>query len=434
MRLRWRTATLVSLWLLLSLPAAAQPPLGHAAFLEGLSAYRSQDFVAARDAFQQAYDAGHPDPNVLFNLGLSHFRLGDWSAARVCFERLRAHPRYAAVALYQLALLEARATRQAEALTLLAQAESLAQHPAVRDRIRAARQRLAPELDGGRRALRSLYLGGGYDGNPSLIRDSADLPRLTEGRHYLELQAVAQWNPADRQAIDATLYAREYPGGDRYDHLGALVAWRRSAAPGTWDRSMALALELTQLDNEVLQQLAHVEGHARRLTGATQWDLRAQFSGIRATGAFELLSGWRLRTGAQVSRRFGTARALLDLGLSFNERRDLAVDDAFFSQSPVRGKLQLGVAHGDPGRLALHWHLQYRHSYFRHENRSRDLEGNLVVARRRDDLLSAGLLLRRQLAPSLSVVMEARYDDNTSTQALFDYHRPVVSAGLEWLP
>lgn len=429
-RLSRRRLPLLLLWIGL---AVAQTP-GQDAFLEGIAAYRSGDYDAALDAFQAARAAGHQDPNLQFNLGLTHFQLGHWQAARDCFETLAARPDYATVATYHLGLLAARAGRMAEAVDHLQTTERLATHPAIRARARAALQRLQPDTDTSAPRQYYLYLGGGHDGNPSLISDSVDPDGVTEGRHYVDAFGMVQWPLGSQQDLRGSLFARNYPGSDRYDQLGAQVTLRWHDADGPWQGHQALGLETTQLDHRFMQYLLHIEGVRGRQLGLQRLNLRAQLSGISATGDFQLLSGWRLRTGLQVSRPLGSARGELDLSLAFNERRDLWLGPQFFSQSPVRGEVRFGLAHGTPQALSLQWTLRYRHSHYRHPNRQFDTGGLLLTERRQDDLLSAGLQLRRQLKPSVNLLADYRYDDNASTVPMFDYARSTLSVGIEWQP
>ncbi|ULQ45360.1 outer membrane beta-barrel protein [Flagellatimonas centrodinii] len=429
-RLSRRWLPLLGLWIGL---AAAQTP-GQASFLQGIEAYRSGDYGAALDAFRTAVAAGHQDPNLQFNLGLTHFQLGQWQAAQACFETLAARPAYAAVARYHLALLAARAGHTAAAVDHLQATERLANHPAIRARARAALQRLRSDGDAPAARQYYLYLGSGHDGNPSLISDSVDPDGVTEGRHYAEAFGVVQWPLGKERDLRSSLFARNYPGSDRNDQLGAQVTLRWHDGNGRWQGHQALGLETTQLDHRFMQYLLHVEGVRGRQLGAQRLDLRAQVSGISATGAFQLLSGWRLRTGLQLSRPLGSARGELDLSVAFNERRDLWLGPQFFSQSPVRGEVRFGLAHGTPRALFLQWTLRYRHSHYRHQNRQFDTDGLLQTERRQDDLLSTGLRLRRQLKPSVSLLADYRYDDNASTVPLFDYARSTVSVGIEWQP
>ena len=427
----WRLLAAGLLWAAANAAASPPPVDADTAFREGLAAYRAGDFPAARNAFERAQIAGHPDPNVLFNLGLSHWQLEAWAAARDCFQRLRTVPSHAAAALYHLALLAARAGQRDLALHHLAAAERASTHPGIRERIRQARSRIAPEHARDASTLSYLYLGGGHDGNPALVRDNDDLPRLTEDRQYVEALVVGRWQPAPRDTLQGTLFSRGYAGGERYDQLGAQLQWRHREAEGP--DTTALSVELNQVDRNIRQQLIHLERWTQHAQGTTRWTLRAQLSGIHASGDFALLSGWRLRGAAQAERPLAGGVGFAEWRLAFNERRDLRREDAFFSQSPIRAGLQLGYHKRLTSRLSLDIRGGLRHSYFRHENRIPSDQG-LRIARRRDTLYSLQLQARQRLGTRLFLITELGYDDNHSGQRLFDYQRPRLSVGMEWQP
>lgn len=416
---------------------------GAAAFHAGLHCFRSRDHAAALAAFQRARAAGHDEPNLDFNLGLSHYRLGQFNAAAAHFERLREAALHAPLAEYHLGLIAARQGRLADAERHFLKVEHSAADTALRELLRTARQRLG--LEPAQRVPQLyLFVGGGYDGNPALVGERLDPIRAAEGHAFSGISALAQWPlPAQAGPREIRLggYGWFYGGIEGFDQLGVdlRLAWHRQWGP--WQARLGTAVDVAWLDGDFLQTLLHADVEAQRGLGRGLLQWRAQSSLVRAAREYDLLDGWRLRLGARASQPLrGGLRGYVDYEFELNDRRDLAVTPLFYSQSPLRHQLQLGLSHGHAHRLLIDWRLRYRHSRFRNDNLLPAADGdpaNPLTWRRqarRDRLLAAGVELRRHLGGATTALLEYRYERNDSGSRLFEYRRHYLMLGLEWMP
>ncbi|HXG95144.1 MAG TPA: tetratricopeptide repeat protein [Blastocatellia bacterium] len=92
---------------------------------EGLKKFRMGDYTAAKTDLAAAVNAGRTDIATLYGLGMSYFKLGDYSDSQRIFERCVASAPNYAPALVGLALASAETGNKDRALSLLRQALEL---------------------------------------------------------------------------------------------------------------------------------------------------------------------------------------------------------------------------------------------------------------------------------------------------------------------
>lgn len=89
-------------------PAVADPVAAQAAFDRANAAFRSGDYEAALADYNEALAGGKDSPRLFYNMGLAHYRLGQYSQAQWAFMEAQKDDRMAALAQYQLGVLAKR--------------------------------------------------------------------------------------------------------------------------------------------------------------------------------------------------------------------------------------------------------------------------------------------------------------------------------------
>ena len=79
----------VALWLAV---AAVQAAGGEEQFQAGLGAFRAGDYRQALVHFEQARHAGYDSATLDYNVGVSHYKLGDYQQARSALQRATSKP------------------------------------------------------------------------------------------------------------------------------------------------------------------------------------------------------------------------------------------------------------------------------------------------------------------------------------------------------
>ena len=149
-RIAW-TAT--SVWLVLISGLVAAQDDGETLMRLGNQAFRAGAYADARDSYLESLSSGFDSALLRYNLGVAHYRLGNFAAAELALERASAHPSLAPLATYNLGLtslaagwLDAAETRFQRVLEISTDPElsALAMRALERARVRS---RELPDVD-----------------------------------------------------------------------------------------------------------------------------------------------------------------------------------------------------------------------------------------------------------------------------------------------
>ena len=136
-------------------PAVADPVAAQAAFDRANAAFRSGDYEAALADYNEALAGGKDSPRLFYNMGLAHYRLGQYSQAQWAFMEAQKDDRMAALAQYQLGVLAKREVGRTVVQALAQQRGQPEVTPLVRSRPREDRGGAAAFRVGLRRRSRS---------------------------------------------------------------------------------------------------------------------------------------------------------------------------------------------------------------------------------------------------------------------------------------
>jgi tetratricopeptide (TPR) repeat protein len=429
-------------------PAAAAPKAAskaEAAYTAGVAAFRDGDYAAARDRFLEARRRGLDNPNLDLNLGLSHYRLGEYDRARECLEHIRYDLRYTAIADYHLGLMAADRGDRDEALRYLQSVQAVSPSKTLRDQASAALRRLddvpleerpaTPEVaepDG----TYFVRAATGFDSNPELVSESLDRPVADDGAGYAEMIANLE-HPLERTRLGTTLFradlrARQHDGETGFDHQSGEVGLRQSWRAGDWRLGVGGEGGASWLDGEAYQGSGALVLDGRRRVGDVTLGLRGEAERIAGEGEYAYLDGWRQRVEVELGRSYGILRARLEAEAERNEREDLAVGEEFASYSPTRTGLAVAVGTPSLRRFSTEVRARYRASRYADANRFLE-DGALREERRTDRLAALGLRLRLRNGPTWNWLVDYQYSRNDSSLDAFGYARHVAAFGIEWL-
>ena len=91
-------------------------------YAEAQAAYQRSNYAEAATLYQAADRAGFEDPVLFYNLGVTHYRLAEYSRAEAAFATASTHWKLAPLALYNLGLVALKAGEPPEAGGWFAQA------------------------------------------------------------------------------------------------------------------------------------------------------------------------------------------------------------------------------------------------------------------------------------------------------------------------
>lgn len=420
--------------LLLALLFGTQTLLADAedAYDRGLDAFRDGDHAAALEAFQRAREAGMDTPQLHYNLGVTHYHLGQLDQADTAFARAAEAPDLKGLALYNRGRVATRDDRPDDAASYYRAALDAARTDKVRDLARAALDALdaaVARTPPGPTVLAELGLG--HDSNTSLQGD--DRPDGDSGDAFAEFLLYGDHQLAGTRDRGLRLHGllngvhHQDNSADDFDVVETgLTAFRQ---PGVWHQEIGANVSQSWLDGRRLETV--LEGHGqlgRELTDDLEASLRYRVAGIDAGDDFEGLDGIRQDLRARLRGRHDDAGWWIDYTFEWNDRDDIEAGDGTISFSPRRHGVSARWLQPitDTLRASIDGGLRYS-TYPDREDTPDGLE------RREDVRLRLGGQLTRELGRNFSLLARLGWMDNRSTIDRYEYDRVRGSVGLEYL-
>lgn len=413
-RFRFRFTWLCTL--LLGCTLATMSAAADQAFEAGVAASKRGDYRQAVEHFRDARRQGLDTVVLHHNLGVAYYRLGRYAEARRAFRHVSQSPKMRAIAFYNLGLIAQKEGDEGAAHDWFRKAHRAASTGKLR-RLAASQLRLTERAV----APYTLYLEAfaGHDSNPRLADEAADqfgdrseesdavLGVLATGRRVF----VGDW---DRGAtVIGAAYADFHPDLDD-ENIGLFTGGLGfHHTIGRWRHEYEITANRLRLGGDTLQTTVRAGLRSqRRLSRQLIAELRLRGEHIDGENdnGFAYLSGWRHEARVRLRGRHGKWRWKTHYELEYNERDDLHVGSDFFSVSPIRHEIGIGIERLLIGELSGEARLAFRYS----EYRDPEIRGGTEQGKREDDRLEAGLGVSHPLGGGWTGRIETLYWDNAS--------------------
>ena len=397
------------------------PIEGPSAFAQATEAFEAGDYRRAIDLFSAAIDGGAEGPAAPYNLGVSLYRLGDYTQAAERFRLLGAEfPALRELADYNLGL-ALLALNQPEGARAAWMRAALSADPAIADLARAGLGRLPAGRPAAARTawIRFLDLGLGHDDNVALREDTSLPAGQTSDSPFAEIYGYASGPISARTPLllDLSGYLVRYPDAGRFDQNSLRVATRYRRAGALWMFDVGPHFSYTTLDGAGFeQQLGFELRGVRRLGDRQTLELRVGHDRIDAPEAvYAFVEGSRQRLRAAWEQRADRVRWRLRYDLERNDR-DGANVTADRQRFAAEARRQLGAD----------WYLDlglvYRISRFTD-----------LAEPRKETLREFFATTRRTLPADWLLSIDYRYSDNDATDSFFNYARQRFTIGASRL-
>lgn len=413
-------------------PASAQAPADASAlFRSGTQAFAAGQLDEALTSFRAARDAGLAGPAVLYDIGVTEYKLGRYAQAERSFRELgAAYPAMYELAEYNRGLALTREDELTAARDAFERA-SRSQDPKIAGLADAMLARIAPPAaaaggvavaaGGAKRdpdRIRLLDVGLGYDDNVALIDESSLPLGATTDSPLVQLFGLLRGRPRDDWplALDGSLYAVRYSDAGQYDQnalrLGAAYEW----ASSDWELEAEPYFSHTTLSGDSFERRIGASLAARRALGSGSLRVRLLHESIDdLEPQFDYIAGTRDRMSFDFRHRYARGRLSLGYALERNDRAGPGV-------SPDRNELYAGYEY----YLRPAWSLEAQG--FRRASRYASL-----IEPRDEDLTELSLTARRDLHAGWLLEGQCRFGHNASNDPLFSYDRTRVAIGLSKL-
>ncbi|MEF8823968.1 MAG: tetratricopeptide repeat protein [Desulfohalobiaceae bacterium] len=416
------------------LVASAMPVHASQAHEAGIEAFEAGDYERALRHLKQAEAEGVRTPNLRYNLGVTYYRLGQYQEAEEAFRVLAENPDWRHLALYNLGLVaEARGDRQA-AVDYYFQVREAKGSSGVGQRAAQKLERHGVEkpVSSAGRVYSEFTAAVGYDDNAVLAPEgSQDVSE--EGDLFTELYGLASvyvsGNRDDGVRLDADAFTRLYESETEYGFTSLSGGISRHKEYAPWHASLGLSAAVELAESDFFAFVPAV-----KLTGERSFDpyslkLSNRLSWIEGESDYDYLTGVKNQITARLERELTGGKTYAGFGVEYNDRDDLRDQDEFFSYSPLRSDIHVGLDYSVAQRWTLILYGQYRKSLYPEENRV-IIDGAPTEDKREDDRNLVSVRGEYDVSRNMIGFAEYTRTDNDSNFSGYSYESNRITVGL----
>jgi tetratricopeptide (TPR) repeat protein len=408
-------------YLTVSLPiAAASAEDSSSSFAAANKAFNEGEYGRALALFEAAREAGSSGPAIYYNIGVCHYRLGNYADAVRAFTNLaRDYPAMRGLAQYNLGLVRLRQGRDHAARELFEQAKMDRKDAKVPRLAEAMLARMSSSKRTAEEAptwISVADINVGHDDNVALI-DESNLPAgQAVDSAFTEVVAVLSGPLSSEPGLrfDGSLYSIRYDDADDYDQtavrLRGVYAWRN----GSWEVEAGPQFGYSTLNGDGFEQRLGARLRARHDLGSSlTLGVHVVHDEINdAATQFAYVEGSQDAIGVSLDRYIGDGRLTFGYDIELNDRAGPGV-------SANRDRVSLRYRQVMSSKWTGDIGMAYRASTY-----------DELAVTRNEDRAEFSLGLERVLAQGWQVRGNFRWYDNTSNVDLYSYTRSRLVVGL----
>lgn len=448
--------------LLVLIPSVAAATEASKYFEIGVKAAQQQQYHVALKAFLQAKSAGLNSPELSYNLGVVHYKLGDFTKAQQNFQRLSSNEKYTAIAYYNLGLAALKLKKRNSAEQWFQKAYAIAEDPNLIALSAKAMDRLkgivVPAAAPVRRSWKGIVSTNiGYDSNVASIDEAAD---QTQGASDLVAELLATtsrmlWGDKyNGFRFSGNVYFLDHSTEHDYDYSKWHAAFAYVARAKGWRFRSMLSTDHTRYANMDYLRLDVLELRGRySFWKDTRFDLRYKYYDVDDIGPnseYEYLQGSKQQWRVRINHKIGPLSWKLSYTYEENDRQDSNIpstiiekDQAnqdvriavqkFRSYSPVRHGIQLKAKMHIFKNTKLVFDTQYRNSDYQYDDTTTKEDGTIIYKKTRvDNRYRITLGIEQKLNDEWELFTDYRFTKNNSNRERSDYKRSQIAVGVTW--
>lgn len=408
-----------------------------AAYRAGVQASRDGHHAAALQYFRTARSRGMDSPSLSYNLGVTHYQLGDFTAAQREFARLVELPAWRDIAQYNLGLV---AQRQGEAGI----ARDFFQRVAIeagdaRLRQLALRQldKQEPEDPEASDSMAFFSFAFGHDDNVVAFPEQLQQDSSAASDSFSELLAYGEYyldgSRSDGIRLKGFGVSRLYTELDSFNSsaVGAGISRQQASGAGLFEWGGNILQ--TRVDGRTVTTAYQLDISWKYRHRSNDFTLRYRPEIHDAGHAYPQLDGNRHRLDALWRHAFDNAYLRMGLRYETNNRDDLQTASGNrYDYSPTRQ--QLSVSGHWPVRSDWRWSVGATLGQARYdgENRLPDIDGDVIVARRDSEIVEVYLRGDYVVNSRWRAFAEIRDERRDDTYQLYSWDRRILRLGVEF--
>jgi tetratricopeptide (TPR) repeat protein len=392
-------------------------------FTDGMNSFKSGDYRAAVEAFEQTRQQKKISAALYYNLASSYYKLGNYEKAQHYFRLVSKYPKMKSLAEYNLGLIALKQGDSKAADTWFKSVINISSDSKLvaLARRQLGRIRFRPEF----KKWTSFLRGGlGYDDNINIAPiDTA----LEQSDSFYDLFASVDYklkgSRRDGWMAGASFYSINYFDSSNYDEAQYGAGLKKIDTFGLWSTRLSARLDKLTYAGDDYQTIVGVRASAkRRLSRMERLQLRYRYEDIGSDNVlYDYLDGWRQQVRAEY-RYYGKAdNKRLYYELELNDRQDTVNA----SYSPIRHTIRAVYTQKLDKKTRWSGDIAYRSSAYDYPTTS--------PLNRDDTRWRAGAQMDYRLSKTLKFQGQLVHTSNDSSLPQFDYTRNVFRLNLSKL-
>lgn len=420
-----RSGKAVAGWVL-ALQLATGVAHGNEAFNVGVSHFKAGEYASAVDWFEQARQQGVDSAVLDYNLAVAHYKLEQYALARPYFASAAETPALAPLSFYNLGLVAVKVGDDDAALTWFRRTSQSTDDESLLRLSETMLEKLDDRPPAPQRPVKRwsgwFSAGLGYDDNVSRVND--DLTAVSNQDDlfldaYGSIDYRLNGNRRRGNMIRFGAALTRYGDLEFYNQLLVNAGLYHYHPLGAWRTRVGGHYYHDWLNDEPYQQRINIQLRADRRYGEAQ-RLRLQYDYSRLDeldARYEFVTGDRQRFKIENSTRGEKSRFKLGYRLELNDREDLASGANFISHSPTRHTFFAGLRHNFTHRWLGRLDGEYRYSRYA----DNEVITGVDRGRREDDRFRGTVRAVYRFTPSFEWELMYRHTRNESNFVDEDY-------------
>lgn len=428
-------------FLLLALFAISASGYAQNDFDSGTEAFRAERYSEALEFFLAARQNGNESPGLTYNTALSYYKLGRFDEAAKSFEQLLSDDDWRDLARFHLGMVAEKNGNLRHALnwyeSVLEQSESPKLRRLANQKINRLQDDVSETSQEDDRLTVFFNVSTGFDDNAFSLQNDIQANSSDGEDTYNELFAWMQYylqgTSTNGWRVHGFAYTRRYSDFDSLDLDVRSAAVSHHRQMGGWQSEWGVSLATTDLDGEDLTDQKKLLIRFQRPLKASS--LRLSYTPVEHEGGsgFSHLEGRQHLAEARWQIPMETLRFDLVYRFEQNDRDDLITANEFFSFSPTRHALALGVGWSPRNHWQFSAGLEYRVSEYDGTNRMTDSDGVFRQRTRDADRFKLRLNAQRQISRGLRLSGQVQWIDNQENFETYTYDKTELRLALEYL-
>jgi tetratricopeptide (TPR) repeat protein len=419
------------------------------AFEQGSQAFKAGDYSTALNYFNQARAAGNQKPTLIYNQGVTLYKLGRFEEAALVFEELLANRKWIDLARYNLGRIAEDRNDNSSAYDWY---YKVSQH-STNEKLRGLAQKkltdlaevaektptaaVAKKAAGSKKGVVLLSLGAANDDNATSMADELSSRSSDTGDTYLNALVYGHRYLSGQRGAGVKLYGLTYARRfQTYSSFDATVMGMGGTKEMTFDDLTAEfggRFIRATVDSGHLANQYTISAKLEQPLPVGRAELDYQSSYFDAAEAYAQITGWQHQL--QLAWRHSLGKITIEPAIKWqtNQREDREVNGNYYSYSPTSLGFIMDLKWKLSSDLSLHSGLEWSQASYSGENRMTDIGGVAKEQQRENQRQQWVLGANYRLSSHWTLKGEYSHTNVDDEFDIYSYDKNVLGVKLEFV-